>query len=90
MIEIEHLKQLDLNIPQHEVLNLSHSHPGLVVECEQGMVWVTSAGDINDYTLKAGDHFVAQDANSLVIEAMQDSVVNLKDSNEEFAIHVIA
>ena len=90
MIEIEHLKQLDLNLPQHEVLNLSHPHPGLVVECEQGIVWVTSAGDIHDYTLEAGDRFIAQDANPLVIEAMQDAVVNLKDTTEEFAIHVIA
>lgn len=89
MIEIEHLKQLDLNIPQHEVLNLRHSHSGLVVECEQGVVWVTSAGDIHDYTLEAGDCFIAQDANPLVIEAMQDAVINLKDTKKDFAIHVI-
>ncbi|MBI3151848.1 MAG: DUF2917 domain-containing protein [Chloroflexi bacterium] len=89
MIAIEHRKQIDLNLHQHEVLNLSHPHPGVSIECEQGIIWITSAGDINDYTLMAGESYVAQDSGSLVIEAVQDAVVNLKDADEEFSVHVV-
>lgn len=88
MIAIEHCKQIDLNLHQHEVLNLPHPHSGVEIECEQGIVWITSAGDINDHTLAAGESYVVQDSNFLVIEAVQDAVVNLKDTNEEFAVHV--
>lgn len=89
MIAIEHCKQIDLHIHQHEVLNLPHPHNGVAIECEQGVVWITSAGDINDYTLTAGESYIVHDSNSLVIEAVQDSVVNLKDTHEEFAVHVV-
>lgn len=90
MIAIEHCKQIDLNLHQHEVLNLSHPHRGMAIECEQGTVWITSAGDIHDYTLTSGQNYIAHDSSSLVIEAIQDAVVNLKDVDEEFAIHVAA
>ena len=89
MIAIEHCKQIDLNLHQHEVLNLSHPHRGMAIECEQGIVWITRARDINDYTLMAGESYIARDSNPLVIEAVQDAVINLKDSDEEFALHVV-
>ncbi len=89
MIAIEQSKQIDLNLHQHQILNLPHPHSGMSIECEQGVVWITSAGDINDYTLAAGDQFLVQDSRPLIIEAVQDAVVNLKDTNEKFAVHVI-
>lgn len=90
MIAIEHCKQIDLNLHQHEILNLPHPHSGVAIECEQGIVWITSAGDVNDHTLSAGESYIVQGSNSLVIEAVQDAVVNLKDSNEKFEVHVAA
>lgn len=89
MIAIELGKHIDLNLQRHEVLNLSHPHPGMEIECEQGILWITSTGDINDYTLAAGESYIAQDSNALVVEAVQDAIVNLKDMDEEFALHTI-
>lgn len=89
MIAIELSKHIDLNLHRHEVLNLSHPHRGMEIECEQGVIWITSAGDINDYTLTAGESYIAQDSRPLVIEAVQDAVVNLKDADEEFALHAV-
>jgi hypothetical protein len=88
MIAIEHCRQIDLNLHQHEILNIPHPHSGVAIECEQGIVWIASAGDINDHTLAAGESYVVQDSNPLVIEAVRDAVVNLKDTNENFAVHV--
>ena len=90
MIAIEHCKHIDLNLHRREVLNLTHPHPGVCIECEQGIVWVTSTGDIHDYTLAAGESYIARDSSALVIEAMRDAVINLKDMDEEFAAHVVA
>lgn len=70
------------------MINLSHTHPGVEIECEQGTVWVTSAGDINDYTLEAGDSFIARDSSAVVVEAVEDAIVNLKDADREFAVHI--
>lgn len=88
MIAIEYRKQIDLNLHLHEVLNLSHLHAGMSIECEHGVLWVTSAGDINDYTLTPGESFIAHDSSSVVVEAVEDSVLNLKDTEQEFSIHV--
>jgi len=51
---------------------------------------VTSDGDIHDYTLAAGESYIARDSIVLVIEAMREAVINLKDMDEEFAAHVVA
>jgi hypothetical protein len=88
MIAIKHRKQIDLNLRLHEILNLSHLHSGMAIECEQGALWVTSTGDIHDYTLVAGERYVAQTSTPLVIEAVQDAVINLKDTEQEVSIQI--
>lgn len=89
MIAIEQRKEIDLKLPQHEVVNISHPQPGLLIECEQGVLWITSAGDINDHTVEAGESYVIQDANSVVIEAVEDAIVKLRDISEEFAAQAV-
>lgn len=85
MIAIEQRKEIDLNLPQHEVVNISHPQPGLTIECEKGVLWVTVAGDLNDHTLEAGDCFVVQENSSVVIEAVEDAIVLLSDASAELA-----
>ena len=85
MIAIEQRKEIDLNLPQREVVNINHPQPGLTIECEKGILWVTIAGDINDHTLEAGDSFVVQETSSVVIEAVEDATVILRDASAEFA-----
>lgn len=85
MIAIEQRKEIDLNLPQHEVVNISNPQPGLTIECEKGILWVTIAGDLNDHTLEPGDSFMVQETHSVVIEAVEDAIVILRDASEEFA-----
>lgn len=85
MISIEQRKEMDLKLHQHEVVNISHPQPGLSIECEKGILGVTIAGDNNDHTLEAGESYVIQDIHSVVIEAVEDAIVILKDTSEEFA-----
>jgi len=88
MIAIERCKHIDLNLHQHEVLKLSQ-HTGVTIECEQGIVWITSAGDNNDHTLAIGESYIAHASSALVIEAIKDAVVNLKDMDKEPVTHVV-
>ncbi len=90
MISIKHRTQIDLNLRLHEVLNLNHLHPGMAIECEQGVLWITSAGDVKDYTLAPGERFIARNSSSIVIEAVKDAVLNLKDVDQEFSVHIVA
>lgn len=89
MIAIEQRKEIDLNLSQHEVVNISHPQPGLTIECEKGVLWVTIAGDLNDHTLEAGDNFLIEQTNSVVIEAVEDAIVILRDASAEFAEQTI-
>jgi hypothetical protein len=90
MIAIEQRKEIDLNLRQHEVINISHPQPGLSIECEQGVLWITIAGDINDHTLLSGESYVVQDTHLVVIEAMEeDAIVKLRDISEEFAAQAV-
>lgn len=85
MIAIEQRKEIDLNLSLHEVVNINHPQPGLTIVCEKGVLWVTVAGDNNDHTLEAGESYVVQDTHLVVIEAVEDAVVILRDSSEELA-----
>lgn len=81
MISIENCKKIDLNLHRSEVLNLSQAHPGMSIECEQGILWVTRSGDATDYTLKAGERYVAPDSSPLLVQAVRDAVLNLTDQD---------
>lgn len=90
MIAVEHRNKIDFNLPQHEVLDIIHPHPGMTIECEQGIVWITSTGDINDHTLLAGETYIVDNSGSLVIEAVKDAVVNVREPKEEAALHTVS
>lgn len=83
MIAIEQRKEIEMKLPQHEVVNIESPLHGLSIECEQGVLWVTCAGDIHDYTLGAGESYTIQDANFVVIEAIKDAVLKLRDASED-------
>lgn len=85
MIAIEQRREIDLNLPQHEVVNISHPQPGLTIVCEKGVLWVTVAGDNNDHTLEEGNSYEVQDTHSVVIEAVENAILRLKDASMELA-----
>jgi hypothetical protein len=43
------------------------------IECKQGVLWVTRAGDINDYLLAPGDRYVPEKKGKVVIQAVRDA-----------------
>ena len=86
MFSIKNLNHIELYLKRREVLNLSHPQPGVAIECEQGLVWLTITGGGKDYTLETGDKYIVKDSASVLIEAVKDAVVELKDQSGEFTI----
>jgi Protein of unknown function (DUF2917) len=44
----------------------------IVIQCHAGMLWLTIAGDAEDYFLRAGESVTCQKDRAVVVEAMRD------------------
>lgn len=58
----------------HQMLRLSDAQPGTAIECKEGVLWVTSAGDACDHVLFPGDRYQPA-GKKVIIEAMRESLV---------------
>ncbi len=75
-----HSHKLQLVLKKHQLLTLNETQPKMAIECKEGVIWVTHAGDRQDYMLKAGRHFNPKGKGSLVIEAIDDARVDIEES----------
>lgn len=67
---------ITLQLPTHCFHRLSEVEPGMTVTCEKGLLWVTQAGNRQDYTLRPGQHVTIESKGQVLIEAVSES--NLK------------
>jgi hypothetical protein len=56
-------KDRAMTMPQHRVI---------VIQCHAGVLWLTIAGDTEDYFLCAGESITCQKDRVVVVEAMRD------------------
>ena len=89
MFAIEHCKCIELYLKRREVLNLNHPQPGVAIECEKGVLWLTVTGGGKDYTLATGEKYIVRETGSVLIEAVRNAVVNLKHPDGEFSVGVV-
>ncbi len=73
-------RKIELVLKKHQLLTLNETQPKMAIECKEGVLWVTHAGDPRDYMLKAGLHFSPKGKGSLVIEAIDDARVDIEES----------
>lgn len=72
-------------LSKHETYILRHPRPGLVIECESGVCWITQKDDIVDHILQAGERLVVEHGGRLVLESMTDAKFALQEGPEELA-----
>ena len=65
---------------QHEVLNLEGQHR-MAIECKNGVIWVTCAGEQKDHILHAGKRYVPKTNGTIVIEALDEALVHIAKNN---------
>ena len=71
--------RIELLLQPREVLNLDNQHR-MAIECKNGVVWVTCAGEARDHILQAGRRYVPKTKGTIVIEALDESRVDIEEN----------
>jgi hypothetical protein len=51
----------------------------MTIECKEGVVWVTSTGEYEDYVLSAGNCFEPKNSGEVVIEAINEACLDIEE-----------
>jgi Protein of unknown function (DUF2917) len=57
-------------LAKDKAMTLPQRH-AIVIQCHAGMLWLTIAGDAEDYFLRAGESVTCQKDRAVVVEAMR-------------------
>lgn len=72
--------RIELLLRQREVLNLDNSQHRMAIECKNGVIWVTCAGEAGDHILQAGRRYVPKTKGPIVIEAIDEARVDIEEN----------
>jgi hypothetical protein len=71
--------KIELLLKQHQLLSLKQAQPKMAIECRDGVIWVTCAGESRDYMLRAGRRYEPKTRGKIVIEAIDDARVDIEE-----------
>jgi hypothetical protein len=71
--------RIELLLRPREVLNLDNSQR-MAIECKNGVIWVTCAGEHQDHILHAGRRYVPKAKGTIVIEAIDEARVDIEEN----------
>ncbi len=71
--------RIELLLQPREVLNLDNQQH-MAIECKNGVVWVTCAGESRDHILQAGRRYVPKARGPIVIEALDEACVDIEET----------
>lgn len=72
--------KIELLLHPREVLNLDNRQQQMAIECKNGVIWVTCAGEQQDYVLRAGRRYVPKTKGTVVIEAIEEARVDIEEN----------
>ena len=73
--------RIELLLHPHQTLNLDNRQHRMAIECKNGVIWVTCAGENQDYMLRAGKRYVPGTKGRVVIEAIDEARVEIEENN---------
>jgi hypothetical protein len=68
-----HLPLTDVLLSRGQIWRAEGDLRGEVIQCEQGELWITQQGDLNDYFLNAGERFWVTRPGMVLVEAMRSA-----------------
>lgn len=71
--------KIELLLHPRQVLNLDNSQQRMAIECRNGVIWVTCAGEQQDHILHAGKRYIPSTKGSIVIEAIDEACVDIEE-----------
>jgi hypothetical protein len=72
--------KIELLLHPREVLNLDNRQQRMAIECKNGVIWVTCAGETGDHILQAGRRYVPKAKGPIVIEAIDEACVDIEEN----------
>ena len=72
--------RIELLLHPRQVLSLDNSQHRMAIECKNGVIWVTCAGEHRDHILHAGKSYIPQTKGSVVIEAIDEACVDIAEN----------
>ncbi|HSK89549.1 MAG TPA: DUF2917 domain-containing protein [Anaerolineales bacterium] len=72
--------KIELLLHPRQVLNLDNNQNRMAIECKNGVIWVTCAGEQQDHILHAGKRYVPRTKGSIVIEAIDEACVDIEEN----------
>jgi hypothetical protein len=67
----------ELRLNGRGLYDIPDYHPGMVIFCKKGIVWVTQANDLEDHVLYPGDEFVSDRRGKVLVQAMREATVRV-------------
>ena len=71
--------RIEVILHPHQVLNLDNTRHHMAIECKDGVIWVTCAGESQDYMLRTGKRYVPKSKGEVVIEAIDEACVDIEE-----------
>lgn len=71
--------RIELLLRPHQPLSLDNTQHRMAIECKDGVIWVTCAGECQDYMLRSGKRYVPKTKGNVVIEAIADACVDIEE-----------
>ena len=72
--------RIELLLQPREVLNLDNQQH-MAIECKNGVIWVTCAGESGDHILQAGRRYEPKAKGNVVIQAIDAARVDIIEEN---------
>jgi len=79
MILVSQTPRIEVILKPHQLLNLGNVRHRMAIECKQGVLWVTSSGDLDDHVLSAGQRFVPGRKSKVIIQAVKDACIDIEE-----------
>jgi len=67
-----------MTIGTRSVFSLKGPVRGATIACDSGMLWITQAGDVRDYVIRAGKDFTVPGEGSVAIQLLNDAGVTVR------------
>jgi hypothetical protein len=72
--------KIELLLQPLQILDLEETEHRMAIECKSGVLWVTHSGETQDYMLKAGKRYVSKTKGKILIQAINESRVDIEES----------
>jgi Protein of unknown function (DUF2917) len=73
--------RVELLLHSREILNLDNNQNRMAIQCRNGVIWITSAGEYEDHILQAGRRYVPKKKGTIVIEAIDEARVDIEENS---------